>query len=297
MFWKAIAVLGLFALMMSSVSLSAYAKSGSTLPIYDQKGETTGPIVPAAGTGSQVSTGSSVSAGGIQPLTNYAEVIMGINANYTVLSSSSTTPPTGSCTNTMETPCFSIQLTVENTAGSDYQWVFFIQHGMDIIGCVTSTALGLGCSSNNNNVYTFTSFPSDGFVNDEFEIIFSSSSSYSMELVDGSTHQSTSVGSGNLNNLEGWEVGSGVGISNSACAVWQSGASWSVSGYAPSGSSLGTLNTSPSNCTTAGNVNFSGGNALWSTTGVSVGTTTEFSDLTTFSFTYNSATNFVYTNS
>jgi hypothetical protein len=209
----------------------------------------------------------------------YAQVTASINGNYTV--TSSTNQVAVDCINLGTSPCFGIQLTVEDTSNSTTQWVFLMQHNVDIKACVTSSP-SLACSG--THLCTFTSFHSNRFAQDGFQIIFGGSSSYVLRLTNSSTSKTCSPSSGNLNNMKTWEVGVGIGYENSACALWQAGTSWTVSGYAPSGASLDTRNLAPFTCHTSQGIAYSGGNSLWSTTGASVGTTAEFCNLNTFTF-------------
>lgn len=214
------------------------------------------------------------------------------------------------CVDTGESPCFSLQLTTSYcTAGTcsqigctcgGYQWVFFIDHGQDIVACVTGNT---GCTSTNECSWG-SSWPADDFASDEFYISFSNYYSYGMTVYNSANGYSTcTFGSGSLTTgLVSWEVSTGVGeetVSGSynTCAVWNTSntETWSVSGYAPSGVTMTSTDSTPATCTDSLDNNYNGGSYIWFTSGDVHGSTGEASNLSTWSWTSSSAQNFQYT--
>lgn len=114
-----------------------------------------------------------------------------------------------------------------------------------------------------------------------------------MEVIHGSSIGSCSpTNTGNLNNLDSWEVSAGVGYQNSGCAVWATGMNWWVDGFAPSGVTMNNLSVDYAKCTMNNSGQYDGGNALWYGSGGAY--TVEANNLQTWSWTYNSAQNFEY---
>jgi len=235
----------------------------------------------------------------VQPLTYYAEVIWQINSNHTVKSSTNGTAY--GCVNLNLTPCFSLQLTTSyysgGSYGGTYQWVFFVDHGQNIIACGTTNT---SCDSTNECTFG-SNYPSDGFSADTFYIKFTSATAYTMEL-DNSAHgaKSCTPGSINLTGLVSWEVSAGIGYisgggtSLATCAVWATGTDWSVAGFAPSGVTMGAVNDTPQKCAVSGGSTYNGGNAIWVVSGKTHGSTGEACNLETWTWSYTSAQNFVY---
>lgn len=219
--------------------------------------------------------------------TYYAQISTDDNGNYSVTSSLKGTA--SGCVNTSVSPCFTIQLTTYNSNGAAYQWVYEVDYGQDVVACVTTNT---GCSSSNS--HTFTSFPTSEWFHYVFQINFNSATSvtFLMQDVNGSQSWSPSS-SANLNNLVSWEVSVGVGDGGGSCAIWQSGVTWYVSGYAPSGTNMTNLSTTPHTCTASSGSTYNGGSAVW-WAGNTFDATGEASNLEQFSWTSNSATNFGY---
>ena len=238
-------------------------------------------------------------------MTTYAEVEWETLNNASVTSSVSSNP--GGCDNTGKTPCFSLQLSVLNyiSSNSTYdgaQWVFFVSHNSDIVVCATDGYEGYGCSSSLSNVCTFTLFPSDDFVADTFYVIFTSATGYSFELYNSAngTYACTpsSPAGANLSGLSAskgsFEISTGIGLTDSACAVWSTGVtteSWAVTGFAPV--SITTTDT-PATCTASGGTQYSGG-SLWFAAGGESSDTAEAGNLNLITGTYSNADNLAYT--
>jgi len=223
---------------------------------------------------------------------------MQFNGNYSVTTSSNSTSSLA-CVNTNKTPCFSIQLTTTKSGGGGYQWVFFILHGNSTIAaCATSNA---SCTPGATGNECSINEPADGFSADTFYIKFTSATAYSMEISNNSGSSSCTPGSANLTGLDAWEVSGGIGYGTpdsdkvGACALWATDATISVAGFAPSGVTFGSVNDAPGpDCITAGNAYWNGGNALWVVSGVSPGVTGEGNNLDSWSWSYSSAQDFVY---
>jgi len=225
------------------------------------------------------------------PLTTYAEV------EWTTVDNASTTssgPTTIACVNASTTPCFGLQLSVldYHSANSSYiaaQWVIFVKHGADIVVCATGTSLGCGSAQS----CTFTLFPSDGFESDTFEIVFTSATSYSFELTNsanGTYSCSPNTSPPSLTGVTSWEVSTGVGFSNNACAVSVNTQSWHVTGFAPT--SMTTVVT-PNTCKTSGGTQYSGGSYEWENGGTNF-STGEACNLNYIMGTYTNADSFAY---
>ena len=248
-----------------------------------------------------------VASKGPLPLgTSYAEVQWSTSDNYSVVTDSTANP--GFCVNAGNTPCFSLQLTESNYCNGSpcggYQWIFYVEHGQDIIGCVTSNQL---CGSGNECSWG-SSYPADDFSADTFYISWGSATSYAMGVYNPTQGYSwcSNFATGSLSGIVAWEVSTGVGYISSlnngqnggSCAIWSRSPTnevWSVSGYAPSGVTMGSPNTTPATCTAAPLVTYNGGNAIWVVSGSTHGSTGEAGNLFVWSWTNNSAQNFQYT--
>jgi hypothetical protein len=237
------------------------------------------------------------------PLTTYAEIDWVTENNASVTSSVSSGG--AGCDNNGKTPCFSLQLSVYNYVSSNStwdfaQWLFFVDHNTDIVVCATDGYANEVCSSSNE--CTFTLFPSDDFVADTFYVIFTSATSYSFELSNSAngTYGCTpgSPAGANLSGLSAskgsWEVSTGVGFSNDACAVWSTSVTtenWAVEGFAPV--SITTTGT-PATCTASGGTNYSGGSLYFTAGGASLDTA-EAGNLNLITGTYSNADSLAYT--
>lgn len=283
---------------LAILSITAISGSHSLIPPVHANSQNHVVRVTRSGTPDHVATKA-----GAEPLNNYAEVVWQTSDNYSVTSSAEG-GGTPDCVNSGDSPCFSLQLTVYwctsgcATSGG-YQFVFFINHGQPIIACATNSDT---CSGSNE--CTITGYPSDGFVNDEFSVVFDDSTAYYMGVYNSGSGLSTCDPiTVNISDLVSWEVSTGVGEqtangSYNTCAVWGTGATyevWSINGFAPSyATGMTSTSTTPNTCTTSGDTDYNGGSALWDTD-TTWSTTGECSNLASFSFTDNLATDFMYT--
>lgn len=97
-----------------------------------------------------------------------------------------------------------------------------------------------------------------------------------------------------LSGLQSWEVSTGIGLLNLACATWNTTQDWSVTGYSPSGYTWSYDDTTPAHGYTSGGTLCQDGNIMWYYSGGGFLSTGETCTNLTPSGSYTSASSFNY---